>query len=42
MSESEKTFKEFKCPFMIVQGGLDKLVNPEVAFRLYDEADVCE
>ena len=21
---------------MIVQGGLDKLVNPEVAFKLYD------
>lgn len=23
---------------LIVQGGLDKLVNPEVAFELYDKA----
>ena len=23
---------------MIIQGGLDKLVNPEVAFQLYDQS----
>ncbi len=23
---------------MVVQGGLDKLVNPEVAFELYDQS----
>lgn len=40
MSQSQTTFKDFSCPFMIVQGGLDKLVNPEVAFKLYDEANV--
>jgi hypothetical protein len=38
MNTSLGDFKSFKCPFLIVQGGLDKLVNPEVAFKLYDES----
>ena len=28
----------YQCPFMVVQGGLDKLVNPEVASELYDQS----
>lgn len=32
MDKSPSTFKNYKCPFIIFQGGLDKLVNPEVAF----------
>lgn len=38
MDETPKTFKDYKCPFMVVQGGLDKLVNPDVAFELYDNS----
>ena len=32
MDKSPATFKQYSCPFMIIQGGLDKLVNPDVAF----------
>jgi esterase/lipase len=28
MDQAPKTFKKYKSPFMIIQGGLDKLVNP--------------
>ena len=40
MDESPATFKDYKCPFIVIQGGLDKLVNPEVAFELYDNSPV--
>lgn len=32
MDQSPDTFKNYKCPFLIIQGGADKLVNPMVAF----------
>jgi acylglycerol lipase len=35
MDKSPDTFKDYNSPFMIVQGGLDKLVNPDVAFELF-------
>ncbi len=38
MDTSPETFSQYSCPFMIIQGGLDKLVNPEVAFELYDKS----
>lgn len=38
MDKSPATFKNYKAPFIIFQGGLDKLVNPEVAFELYDQS----
>jgi acylglycerol lipase len=38
MDKSPNTFHLYKCPFIIIQGGLDKLVNPEVAFDLYDKS----
>lgn len=38
MEKSPKTFPSYKAPFMVVQGGLDKLVNPEVAFELYENS----
>lgn len=38
MDSSPKTFHRYNCPFIIIQGGLDKLVNPQVAFELYDNA----
>ena len=38
MDKSPSTFKDYKSPFMIVQGGLDKLVNPQVAFELFAQS----
>ena len=35
MDESPNSFKNYKCPFLVVQGGLDKLVHPMVAFDLF-------
>jgi acylglycerol lipase len=35
MDKSPETFKDYNLPFMVVQGGLDKLVNPDVAFELF-------
>lgn len=32
MENTPETFPQYGSPFMIIQGGLDKLVNPEVAF----------
>ena len=42
MDKSPDTFQDYRCPFMIIQGALDKLVNPEVAFELYDKSKVPE
>ena len=38
MDQSPDTFQHYRAPFMIVQGGLDKLVNPEVAFELFTKS----
>ena len=38
MDNSPKTFTEYRCPFLVVQGGLDKLVNPMVAFELFQQS----
>lgn len=38
MDKSPETFKDYKSPFLIVQGGLDKLVNPSVAFELFAQS----
>jgi len=35
MDKSPLTFKSYNMPFMIIQGGNDKLVNPSVAFELF-------
>ena len=32
MDATPKTFHEYQAPFVIVQGGLDKLVHPDGAF----------
>lgn len=42
MEKSPKTFSSYKAPFMVVQGGVDKLVNPEVAFELYEKSQTSE
>ena len=42
MDASPATFHNYRCPFLIVQGGLDKLVNPMVAFELYQRSPLAE
>jgi hypothetical protein len=32
MSKSPSTFKNYKAPFIVFQGGLDKTVPPDMAF----------
>lgn len=31
-------FSEYDLPFMVVQGGADKLISPEVAFDLFEKS----
>lgn len=31
-----QTFKDYDCPFLVVQGGVDKLINAEGAKDLYE------
>jgi hypothetical protein len=38
MDKSPETFSDYTLPFMVIQGGLDKLVNPSVAFELFIES----
>lgn len=38
MDVAPETFDKFDVPFVVVQGGLDKLVNPIGAFELFDKA----
>ena len=38
MDVAPATFDKFDIPFVVVQGGLDKLVNPIGAFELYDKS----
>ena len=32
MERVPATFKKYKCPFLVIQGGIDKLVHPMGAF----------
>ena len=32
MSESPKLFSKFSTPYLVIQGGLDKIVNPFTVF----------
>jgi hypothetical protein len=38
MDKSPPTFKSYNSPFMVIQGGLDKLVNPMGAFELFEQS----
>jgi esterase/lipase len=38
MEQAPETYPYFSAPFLIVQGGHDKLVNPEGAFELYEQS----
>jgi hypothetical protein len=33
-----KTFKEYECPFLLIQGAIDKTVHPMGAFELFMES----
>lgn len=36
--DSDKTFGQYNCPFIFVQGGIDKLVDPDACFDLFEKA----
>lgn len=35
MDMSPSTFQNYTCPFLVIQGGLDRVVNPMAAFELF-------
>jgi hypothetical protein len=40
LANSKNTYSSYSCPFMIIQGGCDKLVNPIGAFDLFRQSNV--
>jgi len=36
--ESNKTFEHYTSPFLVIQGGIDKLVDPDVGFDLMERS----
>jgi len=42
MSECPQTFKNYKCPFLAIQGGTDKVVSPMGVFELYEQSPLSE
>ncbi|KAL4449842.1 hypothetical protein ABPG74_008215 [Tetrahymena malaccensis] len=38
MESSFKTFEQYNAPFLIIQGGLDKLVDPDVGYDLIERS----
>ena len=38
MIETPSTFTNYKCPFLAIQGGTDKVVNPMGVFELYEKS----
>ena len=35
MSSNRETYKSYRCPFLLVQGGMDRSVDPAEGFRLF-------
>jgi acylglycerol lipase len=42
MEKAQSSLSQYDCPFMVIQGGLDKLVSPEVAFELFSKSKTAE
>ena len=42
MERMSKTYKDYKCPFLAIQGGIDKLVHPMGVFELFKESPLPE
>lgn len=42
IGQNPQTYKEFVCPFLIIQGGVDRSVDPAEAFRLFKESPLEE
>jgi acylglycerol lipase len=42
MNSVSATFKDFQCPFLVIQGGTDKMVHPMGAFELYQQSPLSE
>ena len=42
MERCGETFKDYRCPFLAVQGGIDKLIHPMGVFDLYEQSPLAE
>ena len=42
MERCKETFKDYKCPFLAVQGGIDKLIHPMGVFDLFEQSPLDE
>lgn len=42
MDRCRETFKNYKCPFLAVQGGIDKLIHPMGVFDLFEQSPLDE
>ena len=42
MEKCPETYKKYKCPFLTIQGGIDKLVHPMGAFDLFNQSPLDE
>lgn len=42
LKNSSSTFEDYSTPFMVVQGGMDKIIDPSVAFDLFSKSKTPE
>jgi alpha-beta hydrolase superfamily lysophospholipase len=42
MSEIHRTFANYRCPFLAIQGGSDRVVSPMGVFELYEQSPLSE
>ena len=42
MQNSQYTFDQYSSPFMMIMGGRDKLIDPQVAFELFNKSKTPE
>lgn len=42
LAESGATFQDYEVPFLVVQGGRDKIIDPQVAFDLFTQSKTAE
>jgi len=42
LAYSRETFADYDQPFMVIHGGRDKLVDPQISFDLFNQAKTPE
>lgn len=42
MAANPQTYRDFRCPFLIIQGGIDKSVDPAEPYKLFCESPLDE